>query len=375
MFQIASLPPGEYYVRAYVTGGVRPTRGEPSAAYAPTYFPDTTRIDDAQPIVLAPGQDILSLNISLAAVSTHVLSGRLVAPQGTAFGGATVELSPVGIGAEAAEPRVVVKPNGRFRIPGVVSGEYVLRVRDEGGASTWLGATRLVTIENDVTDLEIAPEQPVSIDGRFVFESGRPVDFDPGPVDVALEYGGKHGATDMDAFSGVRKDGTFSMEAPPGSASARIAPRGGRTFRMAKAVFLDGLDVTDRSFDLAAGGRHRLTFVFPDQVSAVSGSVIDRSGRSVPYALVIVFPEDREQWNARMIRTAFSQPSGAYEVGDLPEASYRAVAVPSLPSDAWTDPEVLDRLWSLATAVRLREKQQQTLDLKLSPAPKGLLPQ
>jgi hypothetical protein len=374
MFQIDSLPPGEYYVRAYLTEPVRPTRGDHSAAYAPTYFPEATRIEDAQPIVLTPGQDVLSLNISLAAVSTHVVSGRLVVPKGTALAGTSVELSPVGIGAEAAEPRAIAGPNGRFRIPDVVSGEYVLRVRGERDGSKWLGATRRITIENDVTDLEIAPERPVSIEGRFVLESGRPIDFDPGPVDVALEYGGKRGATDMDAFSGVRKDGTFSIEAPPGSPSARIAPRGGRASRMAKAVYLDGLDVTDASFELGAGEHHRLTFVYSDHVSALSGSVIDRSGHPVPYALVIVFPEDREQWKARMIRTAFSQQSGAYEIGDLPGAPYRAVAIPSLPRDAWTDPDVLDRLRLLATPVRLQEGQQHTLSLKLSPALKDLMP-
>ena len=50
-----------------------------------------------------------------------------------------------------------------------------------------------------------------------MLESGRPINFDPGPVDVALEYGGKNGATDMDTFSGVHRDGTFSIETPQGS--------------------------------------------------------------------------------------------------------------------------------------------------------------
>ena len=246
MFQIGSLPPGEYYVRAYLAEPVRPTRGEPSVGYAPTFFPQATRIADAQPVVVAAGQDILSLNISLATVSTHVVSGRLVAPRDTALAGTIVELTPIGAGTEAAQARAVASSDGRFRIPDVVAGEYILKVRDERDAGKWLGASRRVAVENDASGLEIAPEAPVSIDGRFVLESGHPIDFDPGPVDVTLEYGGRDGATDMDTFSGVQRDGTFSIVAPPGAVSARIAPRGGRPYRMVKAVYLDNLEVTDR---------------------------------------------------------------------------------------------------------------------------------
>ena len=134
------------------------------------------------------------------------------------------------------------------------------------------------------------------------------------------------------------------------------------------------LEVTDRSFNLATGERHRLTFVYFDQVSTLSGEVMDRAGHPAPYALVVVFPEDREQWKARLIRTSFAQQSGYYEVGDLPGAPYRAIALASLPRDAWTDPAVLDRLRLLATPVRLQEGQQHTLSLQLVPAPPGLLP-
>jgi hypothetical protein len=374
MFQIGSLPPGEYYVRAYLAEPVRPTRGEASEGYAPTFFPQAIRIADAQPVVVAAGQDILSLNISLATVSTHIVSGRLVAPRDTALNGTIVELTPIGAGTEAAQSRAVASSDGRFRIPDVVAGEYILKVRDERDAGKWLGASRRVAVENDVTGLEIAPEAPVSIDGRFVLENGHPIDFDPGPVDVTLEYGGRDGATDMDTFNGVQRDGTFSIVAPPGSVTARIAPRGGRPYRMVKAVYLDNLEVTDRSFNLATGERHRLTFVYFEHVSTLSGGVTDRAGHPARYALVVVFPEDRELWKARLIRTSFARESGYYEVGDLPGAPYRAIALVSLPRDAWTDSNVLDRLRLLATPVRLQEGQQHTLSLQLVPAPPGLLP-
>ena len=143
--------------------------------------------------------------------------------------------------------------------------------------------------------------------------------------------------------------------------------------RAAKAVLLDDVDVTDTPLRLAAGERHRLTFVYTDQVSALSGMVTDQVC-TLFYALVVVFPDDREQWKARLIHTAFSLQSGAYYFADLPGAPYRAVAVRSLPRNAWTDPDVLDRLRLLATPIRLQEGQRHALSLTLKPAPGGLLP-
>ena len=147
-----------------------------------------------------------------------------------------------------------------------------------------------------------------------------------------------------------------------------------------KSVRLDGVDVTDTAFGLSLAGRRRVEIVVSDRVGRLTGIVTDREARAVSNALILVFPEDQSRLNdaglsdrINAIRTTFSQQRGRYEIGDLPIASYRVVAVGSLPRNAWIDPEVVARLWPFTTSVSLDELRQSTLHLKVVPTPTDLL--
>ena len=147
-----------------------------------------------------------------------------------------------------------------------------------------------------------------------------------------------------------------------------------------KSMRLDGVDVTDKEFVLPPAGRRRLDVTLSDRVGRLSGTVTDREAKAVPNALIVVFPEDLARWNGlrlsdrmRVTRTAFSQQGGRYELDGLPVASYRVVAVTSLPRNAWTDPEIAARLWPFATSVSLDDLRENTVPLKVVSPPADLL--
>ena len=71
-FRVGDLQEGEYYVRAYVPAAVRPSKGDGTQAYAPTYFPQAPRIEEAQPILVVAGQELFDVNFALAAVRKRV---------------------------------------------------------------------------------------------------------------------------------------------------------------------------------------------------------------------------------------------------------------------------------------------------------------
>jgi hypothetical protein len=64
-----------------------------------------------------------------------------------------------------------------------------------------------------------------------------------------------------------------------------------------------------------------------------------------------MFPEDSDRWKmpSRFDRGVRSHQDGSYQVEALPAADYLAVAVESLPWNAWVDPTVLERLRRSAT--------------------------
>jgi hypothetical protein len=381
-YRISGLPPGKYFVRAYATESVRPKRGGASVAYAPTFFPKATRLADAQPIVLRAGQELSNLDFTLMAVKTHVVSGRLLGQKGRSSGDTSVELVPVDVGSEASRPRANVAPDGRFQIRGVVPGNYVLVVADGTGGGRWVSVRRPLVVVADTRNLQIAPAPGARVEGRFVQDDGGPLQIDPQGIQVALDYSGvsdEPGARGFSIETRVAADGTFAIEGPAGQAALRTSrPSGAHLPSPAiaiKTIRMNGADVTDTPLDLAPGARARIEIVVASRAAAIAGTVRDERQQPAAYALVVMFPNDRLRMRAsRLIRAAFADRDGRYEIEALAPADYRVVTLPSLPREAWKDPAVLERLWPVATPVRLGEGERRTLELRLSPAPADVVP-
>jgi hypothetical protein len=260
----------------------------------------------------------------------------------------------------------------------VPEADYMLRILDTSNARSWTTAFREVSVRGDVTDLKLVAGPSVWIDGRVVQENGQPVPFDLTNLQMTTEQQTSQFGFNSAGSTNVAADGTFSMRSGAGTMSLRVSGLPPRWF--VKSQRLDGVDVTDKAFELPTDGRRRLQITLSDRVGRLSGTVTDREARAVSNALIVVFPEDRARWNdlrlsdrMRVIRTTFSQQRGRYEVGDLPISSYRVVAVTSLPRNAWTDPEVVARLWPFTTSVSLDELRDSTLHLKVVLPPTDLL--
>jgi hypothetical protein len=180
----------------------------------------------------------------------------------------------------------------------------------------------------------------------------------PGIADAVHMFGG---------VKLVQADGSFSMQSPGGSSSLQISDLPSNW--TVKAIRLDGSDITDQATDFGDGVRRQVEVVLTDRVSQIMGVVTDRSSRVVSNYTVVVFPEDTNRWRppSRLVRGVRSGQDGQYRIAELPPADYRAIAVESLPWNAWTDPKVLDRLWSLSTPLHLGEGEQRTVNLQLSP--------
>jgi len=370
VFRFRDVAPGEYYVRAYVSESIRPTRLDKSLAYTATFFPGAPDIETAQQVVVAGGQELFGIDLSLATRKMRVVSGRLVDPAGRSLATARVRLMSPRNGPVERPLWTAVTRDGQFRLEGVVPGDYMLLVADTADSRRWNGGVREISVVDDVTDVLVVASPNASIEGRIVRDDGRPLPFNVSDLDIFLEHrfsGGTIGAGRTD----VRADGTFSIQSGAGTMHLDIA--GLSAPWNLKVATLDGVEVTDRPFELYRGTGHRLEITVTDRVVRLVGTVTDRSARPVSSALVVAFPEDRLRWQAaRLIRTTFSHQQGRYELGYLPAGDYRFVAVTTLPRRAWTDPAVLDRLWPSSMPVRLQEGQQQALSLRVVPAPTDL---
>lgn len=372
VFRFGDVIPGAYYVRAYANRALKPAPREgTSLSYAATYFPETTDLSFAQSLYLGSGQDIAGVDFALMTAKMSVVSGRLVDPGGASLTTAMVHLIPFPMGVDEVR-RMSATADGRFRFDDVAASKYMLTVSDTVDGRSWNTAVHDVTVPGDVTDLLLVAGPSVWLEGRVVREDGRQLPFDPSELRIntvqQTSSAGFHGAGN----TRVESNGSFLMRSGTGRLSLGIGGLPPRWF--VKSALLDGVDVTDGSFDLTPGAPRRLDITVSDRVSRLSGTVTDRSARPVSNALVVIFPDNRERWtNASSIHTTFSRQQGGYEIDGLPIASYRVVAVTSLPNRAWTDPDVLERLWPSSSPLSLDGLGESALHLRVAAPPADLL--
>jgi hypothetical protein len=171
----------------------------------------------------------------------------------------------------------------------------------------------------------------------------------------------------------IGTDGAFSIESPGGMSVIRIS--GLPADWTVKAVRLDGADITDQEVDFGEGVR-QVDIVLTDRVSQLRGSLVERTGRPVAGASVIVFADNSPLWgeSSRHVREIRSGRDGQFQITGLPPGDYLGVAVENLPAGAWRNPDVLNRLRPLATRFRLDEGEERVVILRPSPAPDGLIP-
>jgi len=373
-FRFRNVPSGEYYVRAYTSSSLAPTKGAGVLSYTATFYTDATDVTLAQPVIVGGGQELAAVDFALNTARKRTVSGRLVDPAGGSLATSIVTL----ISRSSSEDlRASVAADGRFRFNDVPAADYMLTIFDTSNVRSWNNAVFDLSVIDDVTDLKLVAGPSVWIDGRVDRDGGQPLPFDTTDIQMSTNQQTSQLGFHWAGFSKVAADGTFSMRSGTGRMSLRVLlpPRW-----FVKSARLDGVDVTDTEFELSPEGRRRLEITVSDRVGRLSGEVTDREARAVSNALIVVFPEDLARRNdiglsdkMRVIRTAFSQQRGRYEIDNLPISSYRVVAVTSLPRNAWTDPEVIARLWPFTTSVSLDELRQSTLDLKVVRPPTDLL--
>jgi hypothetical protein len=174
----------------------------------------------------------------------------------------------------------------------------------------------------------------------------------------------------MSGGAKVATDGTFETETPGGLVTISVTPPDGWSV---KSIFLDRVDVDGQAVDMS-GGTRQLQVVLTDHASSVTGMVVDRNGRTLPGYSVVLFSEDDTRWtpNSRFLMAAQSSQTGQFRLKDVPPGDYLAVAVKDLPFRAWTNPDVLIRLQSIATKLTVTEAEQKTISIRASPTPDNL---
>jgi hypothetical protein len=351
-FRIYALPPGDYYVAASLR--TAPADSVVETTYAPTYYPGTGDIGEAQRVRIGLGTET-TVVFPLLPVRPVRVAGTLVTSSGTrsdAFVNLVSENGelgiPLGIGA-------VTRANGAFTLPDVPPGRYTLTASTRGDGPYETASMPLVVGNEDITGVSLTTDRPPSIRGRFVADAGvtRPL---PQGLEVTALAARVNGTVISHA-----SDPVFELNDLADPFYFRVTIPDGWTV---KAITIGGADVTDTKITLPHGQQAEARIVISNRATNVSG-VITKAGRPVK-ADVVIFPADPAKWAfpTRYVRRADADDQGRFRVAGLPPYErYLAIAPEYLEEGEQIDPEFLDRVREMAFPFALGEDEARTLDL------------
>jgi hypothetical protein len=368
-YRLYGLMPGRYVVVARSSDTDRLAGVVEAAPYPEMFFPGTALPGEAQPVEVVAGAEVAA-DIALAPTRLAVVRGVVVDQAGrpARHGTATlrhasrVMLGPSGHGAAG------IGDGGTFALAGIPPGEYVLNVQasfppdgavqDGSSVGEEAFAVPLSVGGADISDLRIVVPPPATVTGRVVFEG----------ADQSTEaHVSLNGARGLAASGNARigRDGRFSLRVTPGARS--IVAWGGRGW-MLKRLIWNGraIDSGDEIDVDAEGGR--IDAVFTSQITAVTGSVVDASGRPAQDYQVVLFPDDgrlQRRWSDR-IRFERADQDGRFRTDGLPPGRYLAIATIDLDPEEALDSELLEGFRHAATAFRLDFGETATLALTLA---------
>jgi protocatechuate 3,4-dioxygenase beta subunit len=377
-YRLHGLSPGDYYIVASFGVNVTMEKSDDKTGYAPTYYPGTPVLTEAQRVTVTEGQETPAIGFELEPIRLAAVSGTATDSHGKPLANGMIMLtSPSMTTGSPLSGATVIKPDGSFTISNVVPGEYILQtvarsdmeVIASSGTTSSLRLTEVALVPltitgSDVTGLAVVSTPTGTARGRIVFEGGAPAGITPGSVmmasiPIALEQ------LFLGGTARIADDWSFEMT---GLAGKRVVRANLPAGWFLKSVILNGTDITDTPAEFKAGEETTgLEITLSPKMASVTGTVQTAKGEATTDYVVVIFAADQAKWGfqSRFVQAVRADQSGAFLAKGLPGGEYLAVALPYLEPGEEGDPEVLERLRPQATGVTIDDGQAKTLNLKL----------
>jgi hypothetical protein len=333
--------------------------GPDTTSYAPTYYPGTASLADAQRLTLGLGEEQSGINLAIVPVRTARISGRVVGSNGSATQANITLANRMGQSFNVSGGRGSAG-DGAFTIANIPPGSYTLEVVGPNvGAAPREVASMPIVISGgeNIAGLQITLGSGGRISGSMVSDNGSL------PASTTRIIASPLRGTNRTAM--VNTSGTFDFEGLLGIYTMQFEslPNG----YMVKSITANGVDVSDAAVEFRPGDRVSMRVELTDRITQVSGTV--RATGSLNGATVVVFPDEPAKWTttSRFIKTARLTEGGQFTVRGLPPHSrYLAVAVEFIEPGEAQSPDFLQRAKKAASAsFALSAGDQRILDLPL----------
>ena len=334
-------------------------QGPNTRSYAPTYYPGTASLAEAQRLTLGLGEEQSGINLAIVPVRTARISGRVVNSSGAATQANITLSNQMGQNFNVSGGRGSAG-DGAFTIANIPPGSYTLDVvgPSAGGVPPEVASMPIVISGGeDMAGLQISTGAGGRISGTMVPDNGVRLPAANVRITAAPFRGNARSVTataDTFEFEGLLGVYTMRFESLPNGYAV-------------KSITANGVDVSDAAIEFRPGDRVSMRVELTDRISQVNGTV--RANGSLNGATVIIFPDEPAKWasTSRFIKTARLNESGQFTVRGLPpHPRYLAVALDFVEPGETQNPQFLQRAKMAAAATfALSEGDQRVLDLPL----------
>lgn len=373
-YRATGLAAGEYLV----FGTVRETwtagaEKKQVFGYAPTYFPGTTSLEQAQHVKVAAGKETPNVDLALIAAPAVVISGTARGSDGAPLTGGSVSLTEVmmgpGGGSFGGIRSATIDADGSWILRDIPPGEYDLEAsaadRARSRETAW---TKVVVQGADIDGVSLVSEAPVKLTGQVVTDSGAPL---PQPASgqfrVTIDRIGDRRQMLIglgDDNGQVKSDGSFSATAVTGPSVILFGPlpRGWAI----KSVEAGGREIPDGAIELKGGREETVRIVLTNSHPSITGRVTDDRAADAE-GTVVLFPADESRWTTggAPIRSARTDQKGIFRIETIPPGDYYVIALDAVQTWEINDPEFLESVKSRAERLVLREGASPQLSLRM----------
>jgi hypothetical protein len=258
-------------------------------------------VNDAQPVLIATGEDRQNLDLRLERVRTVRIDGVVASSDGQPLQGANIQFgTTAGTSPLQIASTVRVGPDGRFSMA-MGPGSYTLMARGGAGPQNGQFAFAVVDVSGvDVAGVQLTLQPPLSFAGRLTAAGTTTVPALAGHrIQVRSLARASDGAAQVTATT---PSGEFTVTGlVPGRYVIGNAPFFGASAASVtwglESVMVDGKDVTDLPVTISPESLPKdVVVTLGDRWQELSGRVADAAGNGVSDFTVMVFPVNDQYW-------------------------------------------------------------------------------
>jgi Carboxypeptidase regulatory-like domain len=373
-YRLFWLTPGEYFVAVNHSEGamheiltafpqVNPNLARPEVDYPLYFYPNTPDIGVARTVRVREGLDVPAIDFKIRHIPLVTIRGAVKnIPAGSRGNEFPLGLFSTAIVGANSSFRYRPDPDGKFEIPGLAPGTYVLRGIHQAAAQTMATAEIPVMVADRDLENFIVPLVPaIQARGRLLVDgSTGALPFDVAAIlpRLAPRTGG------INVSLSLRPDGTITSPSPffPGDFDVSII--GLPTDYYLKQVMVESGDALKSGIHVSATP-FSMDLVVAKHQGILTGTVGGALSAVASGAVVVLIPEEELRNRRDRYRRVTTDTEGKFRLSSVPPGRYTAFAFDQISSDAYYNPEFLARYQSRGTTVTVEENRDRTLDLRL----------